>query len=539
MSRSINYLLVSFILLLLVLAPLAMIVFEALHSDTNYHHGVALVQLGANKHFITALIGTASMSFLAVLFALPLGLSLALFMFYTPPKFSIFWEAMILIPFLIPPYLTAESWTILVGPVGLLEQTIHALGIPLEHFLFSLIGMSLVIALHLTPLVYIIVRAALQNGNYRLIQAARTHGASSWRAFRTGVLPFVLPALAASGLLVFLDSSAEFGVPALLSGYSGVEVLSTSIEAATNVWPVDLPFASAAGVVLCVIGIVIWFFYRPLSIENNEQIQQLNYQKRWWSILPIFAFTFIAVFLPIGAILTVSFERATTVGLKISNFTWEHYQHIFHYHSSAFEAMKVSLGLSSLVAIITMIAALLTANIVRKNGRLAAFIDLLTTMPMAIPGVVLAVGMILFWNAPWNHLPVFGHLTILGIAYATITFPFAMRYARTGLAQIPSLLDDASRIHGNGPLHTFIKVYIPIAWPMLVGGATVIFALSMRELVTPLMLQPAGVQVVSTYIYSSFLQGIVGDGMAMSVVSILVSGLFLGLARGLLLRHQS
>ncbi|MBU2741041.1 MULTISPECIES: ABC transporter permease [Acidithiobacillus] len=537
MVRSLNRLLVFGILGLLVLAPLATIVFEALQPDASHHHGMALLQLGVDQHFIHALLGTAGMAALAVVFALPIGLILALLMFYAPPKFSLLWEGLILIPFLIPPYLTAEAWTLLVGPVGLIEQLIHGLGTPLENFLYSLAGMAAVMALHLTPLVYIILRAALQNGDFRLIQAARVHGAGLWRAFRVGVLPLVLPALAAAGLLVFLDTSAEFGVPALLSGYAGVTVLSTSIEAATNVWPVNLPRASAIGLVLCTLGIVAWFFYRPLANENRGQIHQLHYPSRWWSMLPLAAFVLIAMLLPIGAVLAVSFEKAITVGLKFSNFTWHHYHHILSHQSSAFGALKTSLELAALVAFGTMVAALLTANIVRRGGRFAAFLDLLATLPMAIPGVVLAVGMILFWNAPWNHLPVFGTTAILGVAYATTTFPFAMRYARAGLAQIPPLLDNASRVHGSGPLRTFLKVHIPIAWPMLIGGATVVFALSMRELVASLMLQPAGVQVISTYIYANFRQGVIGDGMAMSVIGVLSSALILGVARGLLLRR--
>jgi len=537
MSHGLNRLLVLFILGLLVLAPLSTIIYEALQPDASYQHGMALLQLGVDQHFITALLGTAGMSALAVLFALPIGLGIALLMFYAPPKLSMVWEALILIPFLIPPYLTAEAWSLLVGPVGLIEQLIHAFGMPLENFLYTLAGMATVMALHLTPLVYIILRAALQNGDFRLIQAARVHGGSSWQAFLIGVMPLILPALAAASLLVFLDTSAEFGVPALLSGYAGVEVLSTSIEAATNVWPVNLPRASAIGLILCSLGIVAWLFYRPLAAENRGQIQQIQYRRRWWSMIPLAAFVLVAMLLPIGAVLAVSFEKAMTVGLKFSNFTWHHYNHILSHKSSAFAALETSLELAILVALGTMIAALLTANIVRRGGRFAVFLDLLATLPMAIPGVVLAVGMILFWNAPWNYLPVFGHIAILGVAYATITFPFAMRYARTGLAQIPPLLDNASRVHGSGPLRTFLKVDIPIAWPMLVGGATVVFALSMRELVASLMLQPAGVQVISTYIYSNFRQGVIGDGMAMSVIGVLSSTLILGITRGLLLRR--
>jgi len=537
-SRFLNHLLVYLILGVLVLAPLGAILYEALLPDAGTGQGIALLHLGVDRHFLHALLGTLGMAGFAVLYALPLGLALALLMFYAPPRLAPLWEVLILIPFLIPPYLTAEAWSLLAGPVGLIEQVIHFGGTPLEEFLYSLAGMGAVMALHLTPLVYIMLRASLENGNFRLWQAARVHGAGVWAAFRLALLPLLLPALAAAGLLVFLDTSAEFGVPALLAGYAGVSVLSTSIESAVNVWPVDLPRAAAIGLVLCTMGVIVWLFYRPLVRENRSQIQQSRNPRRYfWSLLPLALFALIGTLLPLSAILVVSFEKALTAGLEAGNFTWRHYHHVLSHQSSAFSALRTSLELAALVAVLGMVAALLAANIVRRGGRIAAFVDLLATLPMAIPGVVLAVGMILFWNAPWNTLPIFGHPIVLAIAYATVTFPFAMRYARTGLAQIPPRLEQAGRVHGASPIFNVLRVQIPLAWPMLVGGATVVFALSMRELVASLLLQPAGTQVISTYIYGNFRQGIIGDGMAMSVIGIFSSALILGLARGALLRR--
>ncbi len=540
MSRLFNHLLVYLILGVLVLAPLGAIIYEALQPSAGQVHGIALLQLGVDQQFLKSLSGTLGMAGLAVLFSLPMGLGLALLLYFVPPRLSPLWEALILIPFLIPPYLTAEAWSLLTGPVGMIEQLTawQALGTTLEEFLFSLAGMGMVMALHLTPLVYILLRAALENGNPRLLQAARVHGSSALGAFRLGILPLLLPALAAAGLLVFLDTSAEFGVPALLAGYAGVQVLSTSIEGATNVWPVDLPKASAIGLILCALGVLVWFLYRPLVRNNEGRIQRRAPARRvWWSILPISIFALIGMILPLAAVVAVSLEKALSVGLRGSNFTWHHYHHVLSHSSSGLSALETSLRLSALVAVFGMASALLAANLVRKGGRIAALVDLLATLPMAIPGVVLAVGMILFWNAPWNQLPVFGHPIILAVAYATGTFPFAIRYARTGLAQIPPRLEQAGRVHGGSPLHSVLRIQIPLLWPMLVGGATVVFALSMRELVASLMLQPAGVQVISTYIYGNFRQGTIGNGMALSVIGIFSSALILGLARGALLRR--
>lgn len=183
-----------------------------------------------------------------------------------------------------------------------------------------------------------------------------------------------------------------------------------------------------------------------------------------------------------------------------------------------------------------MLLALLSATVVHRGGAGSRWIDLLATLPNAFPGVVLAVGLILFWNAPWNPLPLYGHLAILGVAYATVTFPYAFRHARTGLSQVPTVLEQVGRVHGASPFGVFWRIRVPLAWPLLISGATVVFALSMRELVTSLLLQPPGVQVISTYVFNQFQQGNMGDGMAMSVIGVLSSALILGLARGTLQR---
>ena len=126
---------------------------------------------------------------------------------------------------------------------------------------------------------------------------------------------------------------------------------------------------------------------------------------------------------------------------------------------------------------------------------------------------------------------VYGTPLILVISYLTVTFPYALRYAQVGLAASGAQLEFAASVHGAGTVRRFLRVTLPLAMPALAGAASVVFALSMRELVTSVMLQPPGTQVISTYIMNQFLQGDVGDGMAMAVVGVFSSAALLGLAR--------
>ncbi len=526
------------VLAILVLAPLLLIGAEAFQPQPSSSPGAvsALQSLGQDRYFWEAFGGTLRLAGLATLFAVPVGLGIALLMNYAPPPARRLWEPLVLVPFLMPPYLTAVAWSLLAGPMGLIQQNVHAFGMPLESFLYSLAGMAAVMALHLSPLSYVLLRAALSNSDPVLFKAARIHGAGAMRAFATAILPGILPAMAAAALLIFLASAEEFGVPAVLSSYTGIRVLSTTVEEAMNVWPVDLPRAAAVGLILSLLGFVAWALYRPLAKDNRGQVGRRESTPCWWSLTPILAFVLLATLLPIGAIIAVSLEKAITAGFHPANLTWRHYGHILSSGSSAFLALRTSILLSLSVAIGTMLLALLSATVVHRGGAGSRWIDLLATLPNAFPGVVLAVGLILFWNAPWNPLPLYGHLAILGVAYATVTFPYAFRHARTGLSQVPTVLEQVGRVHGASPFGVFWRIRVPLAWPLLISGATVVFALSMRELVTSLLLQPPGVQVISTYVFNQFQQGNMGDGMAMSVIGVLSSALILGLARGTLQR---
>ncbi|MEJ2479257.1 MAG: ABC transporter permease subunit, partial [Acidihalobacter sp.] len=189
------------------------------------------------------------------------------------------------------------------------------------------------------------------------------------------------------------------------------------------------------------------------------------------------------------------------------------------------------------LSLFTAFAALLLGMLVagallRRRGSEAPSraLDLLASLPTALPGVVVAVGLILFWNAPWNPLALYGTPMILVVSYLTVTFPYALRYAQIGLAA-SSGLDTAAAVHGASSIRRFLRITLPLAVPALAGAASVVFALSMRELVTSVMLQPPGTQVISTYVMNQFLQGDVGDGMAMAVIGVFSSAALLGLAR--------
>ncbi|WP_455383905.1 ABC transporter permease [Acidihalobacter prosperus] len=522
------------VLAVLVIAPLAQILLIACVPEFGGTDGTGMRAALRTHDLWSALGGTLSLAFITMGMTLALGWALAALMVEAPLPVAPLWEALLLAPFLLPPYLTGIAWSLLLQPGGYFSQWFGGISAPLGQALYTLPGMAWVMALHLSPLAYLMLRAALLQRPESPRLAARVHGAGRIRTWLRIELPSLAPALAGAALLVFLAASEEYGVPAVIGSYAGVSVLATAVEESVSVWPVDLPKAASLGVILCLLALLVWLPYRRLSRVPTDAPGQRSRPPRWTSLLPVLAFVLLADVLPIGAIVLTSVLRAVTNGVSAANLTLAHYAAVLGAGSVGMQALRTSLWLSLATALASVALGLLVAgSLQRRRGSPppSRALDLLASLPTALPGVVVAVGLILFWNAPWNPSGIYGSPLILVLSYLTVTFPYALRYAQLGLAASGAKLDSAAAVHGAGAIARFVRIVLPLAVPALAGAASVVFALSMRELVTSVMLQPPGTQVISTYVMNQFLQGDVGDGMAMAVVGVFSSAVLLGLAR--------
>lgn len=517
---------------LLVVAPLGAVIYEAMHGVTLADGIGHLFTRWLGTDAITLVSNTAELSLLASVFTLVSGSGIALLLHFFPPRGRLFVEPLLLLPFLLPPYLTAVAWSLLAGRGGLLQRALGFGGDAVAHGLYSLLGIAAVIALHLMPLAYVMTSAVLRRVDERLVDCALVHGASRPVAIWTAYRSILLPALSAVALIAFLAASEEFGVPKVLGSYAGIRVMSVAIEQAMSVWPINLPRAAGIGLLLASMGLLVWWFEQHLVKKSTAMPSSRVRRPTGMSTVAAILLAGVAGILPLAAIVITSLQKAVTNGLHEGNWSFEHYIYVLRSGSAGREALILSLTLSVLAASIGTALAVATVWAMERYPAVwARRLELLGAVPQAIPGVVLGTGLIVFWNAAWNILPVYGHGAILLMAYLSLTFPYALRYVLLGFAQAPAALSDAAAVHGAGALSILKRVRLPLAWPMLLGSATVIFAFSMRELAASILVQPPGMAVVSTYVYGQFDQGNAGDGMAMAVLGILSSAWLLGLVR--------
>ena len=519
------------VLLVLVGLPLLFIILQAIFprfsagSLEGAFSGVAA--LIADPQLPMMLGGTlwvaCGVALMSVLIGLPLGVLRGLFNVPLPRL----WDVLFLIPFLTPPYIAALAWTLLLQSNGYLQQLT---GWDLNDLLFSRSGIVLVMTLNIFPVVYFAVSRSLLASGQRLAIVARVHGACAWRAFWHITLPMLSPALAAGMLLAFTLAIEEYGVPAALGPRAGLLMLTVGIEKKLADWPIDLPGASLLSLLLMAVALLAWWLQKRLT--GGKEVTSVTGKpgensgaELGWLALPatllMASVGGVAVMLPGASMVLTSLMSTLSGGIHGDNFTLRHFTALFAQQGDALSALGTSLSLALASALIVGVIGLLAAWLVLvQKMKGSAIVDALSLMPAALPGVVVGVGLILLWNQPFWPVSPYNTGFMLLLSYCCLLLPWPVRYVGSALRQLGHNLEPAARVHGATPLQALRLIVLPLVFPALLAAMLMVFAIASRELVTSLLLAPAGTQTVAVFIWRQFEQGSPGQGMAMASLTL-------------------
>jgi len=383
------------------------------------------------------------------------------------------------------------------------------------------------------PVVYFAVSRTVETVGSRYADVARLFGASPARAFWRVTLPLSTPGLAASLLLVFAMAIEEYGTPAALGRRAGFDVLVTAIDLRVSDWPIDLPGAAILSLILVILSFAAfllqrWILNRRSYEATTGKPQDTSKRELGVWTVPVLALfsmvAFVATILPLLAILVTALSRTISGGLAWSNLSTRHFAAIFGDTTGALKALSTSLSLGVGAALITgLLGALSAYAVVKSRARGRGVLDVLTILPNSLPGIVVAVGLILAWNQPWLPITPYNTALILLLAYCCILLPQPVRYATAAFHQIGDNLEAAARVSGASSLTAFRRILLPMIAPSLLAAMLLVFAVATRELVASVVIAPVGVSTISTYIWRQFEQGSVGLGMAMAFVTILIT----------------
>lgn len=514
--------------------PLAILFLQSLFPEIlggRFTGFLAAYRAIGETHGLMALISNSLLWAFAVtivswVFGIPCGYILA----RTNLKGAAFARLSLLIPIMTPPYIAALCYILLMQPNGFIDQFLFAVPEALRQQFFSFWGVTLVMALTSFGYVALAVDATLSKIPKRLEHAGLMLGASKGKVLRKITLPLLIPALINSGLLVFLESLSNFGVPAVLGTRSNLPLLPAEIFYLVTTWPVDLALATSLSSLLCLFALVMLYGGRWLaslfqlgstrpSAQSGTKLTPLQHGLCWAWFGGLFL---LSVILPYTAMIFTSVISHWSGGAP--QFTLSFYLNLLTPGNRGFSALTTSLWLSLTAASLCVIFGTYIAYInARTTGKIAHVMDGLAMLPRVIPKIVVAVGLILAWNAPWVPFDLYNSVGILLLAYVAIYITDALNYTNSQLSTVGVNLERAASLAGANRFQVFFHIVLPQLRPALIAAWITTFIVCMRELVASVLLLPPGTDTSATFIFNQFEQGDIGAAMSMATLTILLS----------------
>lgn len=446
-------------------------------------------------------------------------------------------DIVLTIPFMTPPYIGSMGWILFMQNNGFLQQLVPGTAWLSDAF-FSLFGMVMVMSLHLFPFLYLMLKNTLLRINGSFLDAALIFGRSSLRNWLQVILPLLISSYVLGILLIFIKTLAEFGTPATFGSRIGFQVFTTEIHAYLSRWPVDIRMATSLSVFLLSVCLIIWYFQNLIgrkftySVLSGKTPAARERKDKWFIQLGSWFYVgFVLLFaigIPYFSIIVTSLQKVRGDGLTAGNFTLASYQAVFTSGSAGLTAFLNSVVFSIFTAIITAIIGLFIALYIKKGEtKKQQLLDFFSLMPNIIPSIVFVVGLIMFWNAPWLPATIYNTKAMVVVTYCVLFLPYAVQYTKSSLSQLDQSIFQSAAIFGRNSWDVYRAIIIPLLMQGILAGMMMTFIISMRELVAGLLILPPSVETGATFIYSQFEQGNVGIGMAVAVITVGMTVVFM------------
>ena len=465
-----------------------------------------------------------------------------------------FVSGLILVPMVLPPFVGAIGMKQMFARFGSINLLLLDLGLidqPIDWFGGGgFVGVVILEVLHLYPIMYLNVAAALANVDPSLEDAARNMGSSGFRLFRTVTFPLMLPGYFAGAIIVFIWAFTDLGTPLIFNYRQVVAVeIFNSIEDIN-----ENPMAYA--LVVFVLLLTVFFFYLSKATLGNRRYEMIargygssgsRRASRGMTALiyaAMLSLTGLAM-IPHASVFLTSVAERWFMTVLPQETTGRFYAMVFE-HPMSLSSIEMSLMLSVLSTALDIglgigIAYLLTRTRIPYKGVL----DAMAMLPLALPGLVLAFGYLAGYSGTFldaRHYPV----PLLVIAYAVRRLPYMVRAAYAGFQQTSITLEEAARNLGASRLRTLFQITFPLILANLVAGGILCFAFAMLEVSDSLILALKDEYYpITKAIYAlmgriadgAFLASAMGVfGMVLLIVGLFLAGRFLGRRMGELFR---
>ena len=426
------------------------------------------------------------------LLSLPLALLLVRYNF--PGKGLL--NGLILIPMVLPPFVGAIGMRQLLARFGSINLLLLEMGVISQPIDWlgggSFWGVVILESLHLYPIMYLNLAAALANVDPSLEEAAKNMGANRFKLFTTVTFPLMLPGYFAGAIIVFIWAFTDLGTPLVFEYREVVAVQIFNMVTDLHQNPMGYAF------VVAVIALTLFFFYLSKRILGGGSYEMLGRGHVASAMRPastsmtvvaygvVLGISALALIPHLGVLLT-SVTQRWFLSVLPSEYTVQFYKDVFS-HDLALLSIKNSLLLSSLSTIIDIVLGVTIAYLLaRKRVPGRGVLDALAMLPLALPGLVLAFGYVAAFSATPLDARV-NPVPLLVIAYAVRRLPYMVRAAYAGFQQTSVALEEAAINLGASPMKTLYQITMPLIFANLIAGAVLSFSFAMLEVSDSLIL---------------------------------------------------
>ena len=531
LSQSLIFLILLALLFTFILYPLIRVLYVAFTEGGSFslNHFINFFERALFKEsFLNSLIA----GLMAVIFGSLISLPLTFFTIKYDFKGRTLIQTLGILPLVMPPFVGAVALQLILGKSGVVNLLLLQWFETTIPFMEGLRGVIIVQTLHYFPFIFLNASASLANVDPSLEEMAQNMGAHGFRLFRKVTLPLMMPGFVAGILLVFIRVIDDLGTPLMLN-YTKMLAPQAYLRVTT------IGVEDKAGYVICVIMVVLslislWVAMKFLSFSEYAMVQRggagtpISKKIGGWKLAFVLIFSLVVLgisLIPHLGIFILSFAKVWSFSILPKSYTLNHYVEILfrttHFVKNTLLYCLLAAGIDIILG--SMIAFLLIRGRVWGKG----ILDAIATMPLAIPGVVLATGYLRVFhgtNLPFFHQPLTSLWFILVIAYAARRLPYTLRSCYASIQQIHVSLEEAALNLGADRKKTFFKITFPLMTGGLIAGGLLAFITSSVELASTIMLVPRmeyGPLSYGIYIYMQSAVGR-GPGAALGVVAILL-----------------
>ena len=537
--------LLALALLVFLTVPLAMILVRSVEGRGGEFAGLAnFIQYVQSPALVQSTRNTLTFAMLTTLVTVPLAFLFAYAMQRSCVPFKGVWRNIAMIPILAPSLLAAISFIYLFGNQGAFKFMLEWVGL---NSIYGMPGMVMAMTFASFPHAAMILMAALALSDARLYEAADSMGTSEYRKFMTITLPGAKYGLVSASMVVFTMAVSEFGVPKVIGG--NTNVLAVDIYKQV-IGQQNFSMGAVVGLVLLlpavaafVIDHIVQRKQQALLTARSVPYQAKPARGRDLALLLLVIVMSALMLLVVGMAAFGSVVKFWPYNLSL---TLNHYTYGFE-EAGLEHAYRNSLVMAAWCAVIGAAVTFAGAYWLEKTrgaNLLRPLIRFQAMLPMAVPGMVLGIGYILFFNAPSNPLNfLYGTMAILVLSTLVHFYSSSHLTAVTALKQIDSEFESVSASLKVPFYKTFWRVTVPVCLPSVLDIGRYYFVNAMTTISAVVFLYSPRTTLASISILQLDEAGAIGSAAAMAtlivVTSAVVTGTLFALESWLIRRTQA